>query len=79
MEIIDKYAKRLNPAQKNIAAGVVSAVILVLTIAAASSVAGNQYHSGNPFKFADTWFPWVVGISLLGYVLTRIYATANKD
>lgn len=79
MEIIDKYAKQLNPAQKNIAAGVISAVILILTIAAARSVAGNQYHSGSAFKFEDTWFPWVIGLSSLGYVLTRIYATTNRD
>lgn len=79
MEIIDKYAKQLNPAQKNIAAGVVSAIVLVLTITVASNAAGNQYHSGDPFKLEETWFVWIVGLGALGYVLTRLYATANKN
>lgn len=79
MEFIDKYAKKLNPAQKNIAAGVVSAIILILTITVAGRASGNQYHNGSPFDFEDTWFAWIVGLGSLGYVLTRIYATANKN
>jgi hypothetical protein len=78
MEFIDKYAKQLNPTQKNIAACIVSVVILILTIAAARSVSGNQYHSGKAFDFEDTWFPWVIGFSLIGYILTRLYATVNR-
>lgn len=79
MEFIDKYAKQLNPTQKNIAAVVVSAIILVLTTAAASSASGNQYHSGSPLDLEDTWFAWTVGLGALGYILTRLYATTNKS
>lgn len=79
MEFIDKYAKQLNPAQKNIAAGIVSAIILIITIAAANSVTGSEHHSGRPFKFEETWFVWIVGLGSLGYILTRVYSTANKS
>ena len=78
MEIIDKHAKRLNPTQKNIAAVVFTVIMLVLTMPLANSVDGYAY-GNHAFDFEDTWWVWLISVGLIGYVLNRIYASANSS
>ena len=77
MKIIDTYAKQLNPAQKNIAAVITTVVILIMTFVTAP-VLSFGYHP-RPFDFENTWISWVLGLGLIGYILTRIYSTSNRS
>jgi len=77
MKFLENLSKRLNPQQKNIVAIVVPIIIFVITIPIASNADGCC--SYNAFDFKDTWFPWAICFTVIGYFEYKLFGnTENK-
>ena len=71
MKYIKDLGQRFNDTQKTIIAVIVPLIILLLTYVIAEEVDG---YSHNAFDFSDTWFVWLVSVSLIGYFEFNFYS-----
>jgi len=71
MKSLDAFSKNLNKKQRVIVGIAVPLIIFVITLAIANKIGGR--FGGHPFAIEDTWYIWVIFISIIGYFEFKIW------
>jgi len=78
MEFLDNLIKKLNPTQK-IIVGVFGALILLILCISIADAQGYSRSGVNAFDWEDTWYIWVIFLSLIGYFEYKLFQDSTDE